>query len=300
MKILIAGAHGQVGKELCINAPRNWQIASYASSEFDITNKAQVRKILNQEKPDYIVNAAAYTDVDSAEGDEENAYKINHIGPSIISKISSEFDIPLIHISTDYVFDGKKNGTYNEQDDTNPISVYGKSKFAGEQSVTRNCNKYIILRTSWVFGIYGKNFVKTMLNLSLTNASLNIVNDQFGGPTYAKHIALVIFSIIRGCKNRNDKWGIYHFSGRPYVSWFEFSKEIFLSAIDLGLIDYEPTLNEVSSNYFPTKAHRPKNSKLDCSKIDKAFSIENLSWKDGLSEILPKIIEELNYIRDLN
>ena len=291
MKILISGAAGQVGSALVKHgSKRGFEVFGMSSSELDITNLRNVDAVFAQVKPDLVINASAYTAVDKAESDSELAYSVNELGPKLLALTCRKRDIPLLHISTDYVFDGTSNIAYTENALTNPQSVYGKSKLAGELSVKENLEQNIVLRTAWVFSEIGSNFVKTMLRLGAEREKLSIVADQFGGPTSADSIANALLTIAaRVGEKRDIKWGTYHFTGLPYCSWYEFAKEIFQQAESIRLISKAPELASIFSSEYPTPAPRPLNSKLDCSKIYKEFGIEPDDWKQSLRDVLRQL-----------
>ena len=192
MRVLITGAHGQIGQELLHSAPQAWQVHGLSSSELDITNAQQVMTIVQALQPQLIINAAAYTAVDQAESNRLQAYAVNQYGAANLAKAAEVLDCPLLHLSTDYVFSGKHTHPYTEQDTAAPCNIYGSSKWLGEQAIRESCTQYIILRTSWVFGLYGTNFVKTMLRLAQDRDALSIVSDQVGGPTSARSIAQLL------------------------------------------------------------------------------------------------------------
>jgi len=287
MKVLITGKNGQVGNCLVSQLSNMDEIKFLALSreELDITNAEQVSKIVNEYKPSVIVNAAAYTAVDRAESEVELANAINNLGPKNLAKAASQVSAAIIHISTDYVFSGNKDGLYTEADEVNPQGVYGQTKRAGEQSVAQECDAHIILRTAWVFSEFGNNFVKTMLRLAQTRNTLGVVGDQFGGPTYAGDIAKTIVNIAQQLQQGSTKFGIYNYSGYPYVSWQEFAKEIFAKALSHQVIETPIMINEISTSGYPTPAKRPANSKLDCSKVTTAFSVQPSDWKFALNKI---------------
>lgn len=291
MKILISGAAGQVGDALVKHgSKRGFEIFGMSRSELDITNLRNVDAVFAQVKPDLVINASAYTAVDKAESDSEQAYAVNEIGPILLAKACLKAGIPLFHISTDYVFDGSSNGAYSENDLTNPQSVYGRSKLLGELAVIENLNQYIILRTSWVFSETGSNFVKTMLRLGAEREHLSVVADQVGGPTSADAIANALLLIAARVSDKQDiNWGTYHFSGLPYCSWYEFAKEIFQQAESMRLISKAPELAAIPSSEYPTPAPRPLNSRLDCSKIYDEFGIEPDDWKQSLKDVVLKL-----------
>ncbi|MBQ9259291.1 MAG: dTDP-4-dehydrorhamnose reductase [Neisseriaceae bacterium] len=276
MNFLITGAGGQVGQELQRLLP---QANALTHSQLDIGDISAVRNAVQAFKPHAIINAAAYTAVDKAEEEVEKAYLINHIGAKNLAIASEEQNAILLHISTDYVFDGNKTEPYGETDTTNPQSVYGKSKLLGEQAVLAHCEKAMILRTAWVFGRYGKNFVKTMLQLGTTRNHLRIVADQFGSPTEAQDIANALI-----CMAKNPQFGIYHYSGMPYVSWFEFAQKIFQAAEKQSIL-HAPQLEAITSEEYPTAAKRPKNSRLNLDKITNTFGILPSDWQSHLNDL---------------
>ena len=287
MKVLITGKNGQVGSCLVSQLSNMTEINFLALSreELDITNAEQVSKIVNEYKPSVIINAAAYTAVDKAESEVELANAINNLGPKNLAKAAAQVNAAIIHISTDYVFAGNKDGLYTETDEVNPQGVYGQTKLAGEQSVAQECDAHIILRTAWVFSEFGNNFVKTMLRLAQTRDTLGVVGDQFGGPTYAGDIAKAIVSIAQQLQQGSTKFGVYNYSGYPHVSWQEFASEIFEKALAKNLIQSPITVNSILTADYPTPAKRPANSKLDCSKITTDFSIQPSDWKAALNNI---------------
>ena len=276
MNILITGAGGQVGQELQKLLP---QANALTHSQLDIGDISAVRNAVQAFKPYAIINAAAYTAVDKAEEEVEKAYLINHIGAKNLAIAAQQQNAILLHISTDYVFDGNKTEPYSETDASNPQSVYGKSKLLGEQAVLQHCEKAMILRTAWVFGRYGKNFVKTMLGLGKTHSHLRIVADQFGSPTEAQDIANALI-----CMAKNPQFGIYHYSGMPYVSWFEFAQKIFQAAHNQGIL-HAPQLEAITSEEYPTQAKRPKNSRLNLDKITNTFDILPCDWQSHLHDL---------------
>lgn len=287
MKVLITGKNGQVGNCLVSQLSNMTEINFLAlgREELDITNAEQVSKIVNEYKPSIIINAAAYTAVDKAESEVELANAINNLGPKNLAKAAAQVNAAIIHISTDYVFAGNKDGLYTETDEVNPQGVYGQTKLAGEQSVAQECDAHIILRTAWVFSEFGNNFVKTMLRLAQTRDTLGVVGDQFGGPTYASDIAKAIVSIAQQLQQGSTKFGVYNYSGYPHVSWQEFASEIFEKALAKNLIQSPITVNSILTADYPTPAKRPANSKLDCSKITTDFSIQPSDWKAALNNI---------------
>lgn len=288
MRVLITGGNGQVGHCLTnqLNSNKSVEVLSLDVAGLDITDEAAVHKIINEFKPTVIINAAAHTAVDKAETEVELAYAINRDGAKYLAQAADEVGAAILHISTDYVFSGDKTGDYLESDSTAPQSVYGASKLAGELAVIKACHKHIILRTAWVFGEVGNNFIKTMLRLGHTHDALSIVDDQYGGPTYAGDIARVLIQLATSIDNNEAvEYGLYHFSGLPHVSWFEFAQEIFVNAKKQHVLDNIPTLTSITSAEYPTPAKRPVNSKLATDKIRKTFNIEASDWHAALQNL---------------
>ncbi|EKM30574.1 dTDP-4-dehydrorhamnose reductase [Vibrio harveyi] len=254
--------------------------------ELDITNQDAVNKVVRDFKPTIIINAAAYTAVDKAEKEVDLSYAINRDGPKFLAEAAQEIGAVILHISTDYVFEGNKSGEYGESDATKPQGVYGESKLAGEIEVANACEKHIILRTAWVFCEHGNNFVKTMLRLAATCHELSIVSDQFGGPTYAGDIAKVLVEIAnRTAMGEVVEYGVYHYSGLPHVSWHQFADAIFDKAVEQGALTQKPKLSSITAAQYPTPAKRPSNSKLDTRKVYAAFAIEASDWVKALKNI---------------
>lgn len=287
MKVLITGAKGQVGQELVALCDSDgFSVIATGREELDITQMDSVAQFVRQHNPQLIINAAAYTAVDKAESEAGLAYAINRDAVSNLSEISQQMDIPLFHISTDYVFDGNKPSAYLETDTCNPLGVYGASKLAGEQFV-QQLSRHIVLRVAWVFGEFGNNFVKTMLRLGLQRDSLSIVDDQKGGPTWAWDIANVLLTIAQDYRDKgNVDWGTYHFTGSPVVSWFDFATAIFDEAEQQGKVPDKPLLNAIPTEDYPTPAKRPANSALDCSKLFKTFDLSPADWHRGLTRVI--------------
>lgn len=292
MKLLITGAKGQVGSELFEEATsRKHEIYAYSSNELDITDDVQVNKLLLEVMPEVIINAAAYTAVDKAEEEKELAYAVNATGTENLALFAKKHNIPLLHISTDYVFDGKKTGPYIESDATNPTGIYGTTKLDGEKLLQSICNEYIILRVSWVFGKQGNNFVKTMLRLGKDRDELSVVNDQYGAPTSARSIALCLLDMAEQQATAKDTfpWGLYHLQSDPGVSWYEFAREIFKQAYELKLLDKKVVVNPIPSSEFPTPVKRPKNSKLDGTLLQQSFGFKPANWKNDMTDMLKLI-----------
>ncbi|MEJ6079951.1 dTDP-4-dehydrorhamnose reductase [Vibrio sp. 1-Bac 57] len=286
MKVLITGCNGQVGRCLVEQFNLSADLLAVDRSQLDITNKSAVDKLVDAFKPDVIMNAAAYTAVDKAEDEIDLSYAINRDGPKFLAEAAERNNVLIMHISTDYVFSGDKEGSYCEENPTAPQGVYGASKLAGEQAVIAACSRHIILRTAWVFGVYGNNFVKTMLRLAKTRDTLGVVGDQFGGPTYAGDIASALITMAKSiCVGNNSKYGIYHFSGLPHVSWSQFAQCIFDEAVQQKVIAQSPVVNSITTVDYPTPAKRPANSKLDTTLINDKFGLQASDWKKALNNI---------------
>lgn len=286
-KVLVSGAKGQVGSEIVKAVPAGFTVIGLGSNELDITNQQQVTAVIAQYKPDLIINAAAYTAVDKAESDSDNAYAVNQQAVAWLAQAAKQADIPFFHISTDYVFDGESTTPYKETDPVNPQSVYGMSKLAGEQVLAATHNKHIILRTSWVFGAEGNNFVKTMLRLGKERDELSVVADQHGCPTSARSIAKVLWQLAEKYKTeRTLPWGIYHFSNSPACTWYEFACEIFEQAVKAGGLKRKPVVQPITTAEYPTPAKRPAWSVLDCCKIEDLITNATDSWKKELNSLI--------------
>jgi len=275
MKILVTGANGMLAKAVKERL-KEYELTCTDVAELDITNKDMVLKYIKDLKPEYIVNCAAYTAVDKAEEDYELAEKINADGPRNLAIAAKENDATLVHVSTDYVFDGEldTNKVYVEDDKTQPVTVYGITKLHGEEAVKENCNKYYIFRTAWLYGD-GNNFVRTMLKLGKEKEEVNVVADQHGSPTYAVDLADIIGNAIE----KQIPYGIYHTTNEGYTTWYDFTKKIF----ELSKLNCK--VNPVTSEEFVRPAKRPKNSKLSKEKI-KSVGINVPMWEDALSRYL--------------
>ena len=289
--ILVTGSNGQVGSELS-ELSSNYPYAFFFTDRttIDITDKESIRNYCQANNINAIINCAAYTAVDKAETDELNADLVNRKAVKKLSLIAKELNIKLIHISTDYVFDGKAYKPYCEEFQTNPQSVYGKTKLDGENEI-RDINPHnsIIIRTSWVYSSYGNNFVKTMLRLGKEKESLGVIFDQVGAPTYAKDLAKAILDIIQHSKfniqNSSTRTEIYNYSNEGVASWYDFAKEI------MRMAKLNCTINPIETYQYPTPAKRPHYSLLNKSKIKSTFNIEIPYWKDGLDDCLKRLGE---------
>jgi dTDP-4-dehydrorhamnose reductase len=288
MKIALFGAAGQVGSD-CEKAllSEGYQVLSLTRMDVDFANPEDVAKKVAQLSPDFVVNACAYTAVDKAEDDVALADAVNHQSVMSMAKACADLSIPLLHLSTDYVFDGNGNRPYKEDDTVNPLGVYGETKLAGEHAIQQNMKQYIILRTSWVFGENGNNFVKTMLRLASERDQLSVVDDQFGRPSYAGDIVEVILAFVnRYCDDGNLPWGIYHCSSEGETTWYGFAKAIFEKAEELGVIQQKPELSPIPSSQFPTPAPRPAYSVLSTEKLSSVIGGSLPAWEEGLAKFL--------------
>lgn len=288
MKYLIVGNKGQVGTELTsILEKQGHPFSAYDFPEMDITNLELVQSIVDKDQPDILINCAAYTAVDKAEEEKEAAFAVNADGPGNLAKACAKANIPLIHISTDYVFNGTKEGEYYETDQANPIAVYGESKWVGEELVRKNLSNHIIIRTSWVFSSHGNNFVKTMLRLSQEREELRVVADQRGCPTSAREIARAIYTISQS--QLENKYGAYHFCQPEPTTWHGFASETIAQAKNIGFPVVTKEIEPIETSQYPTPATRPANSVLNCDKICTNFGLTIPNWKDSLLEALNEL-----------
>lgn len=281
MKILMFGKTGQVATEL----RRQADVTALDRDQAGLSNPAACVKIIEQTDADVIINAAAYTAVDQAEANENLAKLVNADAPIAMARAAAARNIPFLHISTDYVFDGSGTHARDVDEAEAPLNAYGRTKLLGEQGIVVAGGRYAILRTSWVFSAHGENFVKTMLRLGKEREALNIVNDQIGGPTSAADIAATLLKMAATFHNGKALSGIYHYSGAPNVSWEDFAKEIFEQA---GI---PVTVSGIPSSAYPTPAARPLNSRLDCSNLEKMYGIPRPDWRYSLKNVLRELGE---------
>ena len=288
-RILITGGSGQVGHCLKAQLQGCAELSVPDSSALNIADRRSVRQAVETFRPDYIINAAAYTAVDKAESDAERAFAVNRDGARHLAEAAEAAGAAMLHISTDYVFDGAGGAPYDEAAPTAPQNIYGASKLAGEQAVLAACRRAVVMRTSWVFGAHGQNFVKTMLRLGRERDSLGIVADQYGAPTAAADIAAALITIVRRHtpEQLEERAGIYHYCGSPYASWFEFAETIFAEAAAQGVLAKIPAVKPIATADYPTPAKRPADSRLDCGKIRVVFGIGPCDWHSALSDLRP-------------
>ncbi len=291
--VLVSGKKGQLGLSLqnIASSSKNFQFIFFDKDELNIADETSIEKIFQKYSPSFFINCAAYTAVDKAETEKEVAYKINAEAVGIIATYCNQFKTVLIHVSTDYVFDGEGNKPYSEDDATNPVNYYGYTKLQGEALALKNNVNTIIIRTAWVYSEYGNNFVKTMLRLMNERKEINVVNDQFGSPTYAKDLAEAIVQIVnRESSNVNDaqsskfkaqsSYTIFHFSNDGIISWYDFAVAI------KEIKQLDCIINPIPTSAYPTPAKRPAYSAFDKTKFVSTFNIQLKDWKESLNECL--------------
>jgi len=268
-----------LGKEVFEMLKKQLQPVVSSDREVDIRSPKAINEFADKHKPTWIINCSAYTAVDNAEDDIDLAYKLNKEGAGNIARLANDMDIPLIHISTDYVFDGSSPKPLREEAPVGPLTVYGKSKLAGEEEIRKICPQHFIIRTAWLYGEYGNNFVSTMLTLMDDQETLNVVDDQIGSPTWTLDLVKFIIYLIF---EESSSYGTYHFSGEGYCSWFEFANEIYKEGIEQGLLSNLCKIDSCSSDIFPTKAKRPAYSLLSKEKITTVFKYRAPHWENSL------------------
>lgn len=280
MKLLVTGKTGQLGHDVCKELEmRGHEVIGTGSADMDITNADAVREVLYRNRPDMVIHCAAYTAVDNAEKDEETCRKVNVDGTENIARICRELDAGMLYVSTDYVFSGTGERPWKPEDKAEPLGVYGLTKYEGELAVKQYLEKYFIVRVSWIYGINGKNFVKTMLRLGEERGAVSVVDDQIGSPTYTKDLAVLLADMAE-----SKKYGIYHASNEGVCSWYEFACQIFTEA---GMNHVKVT--PVDSTSFPTKAKRPNNSRMDKGKLTENGLSLLPSWQDALHRFMKEL-----------
>ena len=291
MKVLVTGVKGQLGYDVVNElTKRGIEAVGVDIQDMDITDAASVEKVIGEVAPDAVIHCAAYTAVDAAEDNVELCRRVNADGTQNIANVCKKLDCKMIYISTDYVFDGEGTRAWEPDDERHPLNVYGQTKYEGELAVQNTLEKYFIVRISWVFGVNGKNFIKTMLNLGKTHDHLTVVNDQFGSPTYTYDLARLLVDMIE-----TEKYGYYHATNEGgYISWYDFTKEIFRQAAAMGHPEYLPenmTVNSVTTaEYGASKAARPFNSRLDQHKLGANGFTPLPTWQDALKRYLKEIL----------
>ncbi len=279
MKVLVTGVKGQLGYDVVKELEkRGMEAVGVDIEEMDITDAASVEKVIGEAAPDAVIHCAAYTAVDAAEDNEELCRRVNADGPRNIANMCKRLDIPMIQISTDYVFDGMGEQLWQPDDKREPASVYGQTKYEGELAVQNTLEKYFIVRIAWVFGVNGRNFVKTMLNLGKTRDKVTVVCDQFGSPTYTYDLAKLLVDMVQ-----TDKYGVYHATNEGFCSWYDFACEIFRQA------DIQVEVTPVTSDQYPAKAKRPFNSRMSKDKLEENGFERLPAWQDALCRYLKEI-----------
>ena len=288
MKILIIGVNGQVGQSLCKLCKKEFiEYIATDRKKLDISDKNEIINFFKNLDVDFVINASAYTNVEKAEEEYNIVNNVNNLAVKYLAKECHKKDIPLIHISTDYIFNGQKHGMYNEEDIPKPLNIYGQTKLSGEINLQNNWKKHIVLRVSWVFSEYGNNFLKTILKLSNSHEKLNVISDQYGSPTSAKSIAEVIIKICKYIHENNnfDNWGIYNYTDFPMSTWHQFATAIVNNNVNTKTKEIQPIL----ASEYQTKAIRPYNSALDVNKLIKQFNIKQNNWIDEAKRIIQKL-----------
>lgn len=287
LKILLFGNKGQIGREIEeLATTKGVMVYGFDIDSLDITDFNQIADCFSKYKDvDVVINAAAYTAVDKAEDESAQAYAVNCDAVKNLAIMCCKHDIPLLHISTDYVFSGRKHEPYSEQDVTSPLGVYGKSKLAGEEILDNTWEKHVILRVSWVFGKYGNNFVKTILRLAKEHEELQVVGDQHGCPTAAADVARVLLEVTMRIKSGIAHWGIYNYCNDPVITWYEFAKKIFELGREKHAIKLK-RLRKITTEEYPTKALRPKNSELLVNKIVADYNVVRHGWLGYLQNVI--------------
>lgn len=290
MKVLVTGAKGQLGSDLVpLLAEAGFTPVPFGSAELDISIEAAVLETVKKVRPGIIVNSAAYTKVDLAEKEKERAYAVNANGAAFLVKAAKEFGCPLVHVSTDFVFDGRSPVPYAEEAQANPLSVYGASKFAGELAIVEATEAHVIVRTSWLYGTTGHNFVKTILRLASERETLRVVYDQTGTPTWSADLAAMLVEICKAIESGKKPWGIYHYSNEGVTSWYDFAVAICEEAAAAGMSLKCNHIEPILTSEYPVPATRPAYSVLNKAKIKKAFDMAIPHWRRSLSTMLKEL-----------
>ena len=284
MKVLVTGISGQLGYCLSKTIPKGIEMIGVTHKEMDLSDADSIKRAWLAVSPDAVINAAAYTAVDKAEAEKEQAYTVNSEGVDVLAALAAQAGIPLIHISTDFVFDGRKSSPLGPEDKVAPLNVYGASKLEGEKAVLRHSQHYIV-RTGWVYAEHGENFVKTMLRLGGDRSELRVVVDQIGTPTYALNLAEMIWILL----SQRPSIQIFHFSDAGVASWYDFAEAIFAEAEALSLIDKKPLLKPITTDEYPTPAKRPSFSVLDKSLTWSTLPVVPIHWRHALQTMLKRL-----------
>ncbi len=303
MRLLIAGWQGQIARGLVEAAPACPDVKACAvgRAALDICSARSIERALSQIEPSIVINSAAYTAVDKAETDQERAFALNRDGARMLAEAAARRGVPIIHISTDYVYDGLKSAPYVEDDAPAPVTVFGRSKLEGEAAIKAANPRHVILRTSWLFSPTGRNFVKTMLAQAAERSKVRVVDDQRGSPTYAPHLVAAILELARQLSARKDDkgsqegpqdgpWGVYHAAGTGTTTWRGLAEEVFRRSAALGGPTAEVT--PIKSADYPTPAQRPMNSQLDCGKLERTFGVRLPAWQEGVAECVERLLRD--------
>lgn len=287
MRVTVIGTSGQLATEL---RRRPWDpgLEALHSEKVDLTDPVAIKALLERQRPDLILNAGAYTAVDRAESERAQAFAVNELGPRLLAEWCELNGAALIHVSTDYVFNGKKTGPYVETDETAPLGVYGASKLAGEEAVRKTLHRHVILRTSWVFSAHGQNFLKTMLRLARERDGLRVVADQHGRPTAAADLADAVLRVAAGAGASSAPWGTFHFAGEGATTWHGFAEAIV--AEQAAITKRTPVVTPIATRDFPTPTARPANSVLATTRFETAFAFQPRSWRDGMREAVRELL----------
>lgn len=291
MKMLVTGANGQLGREIIdVTQSKGCRVQAPPEDDLDITDVDKIDHMIGQHQPDLIINTAAYTQVDKAETEEALAFKVNKTGCSNLARMCVRHRVPLVHISTDYVFDGQKGTPYVETDPIAPLGVYGRSKAEGESEIRSILKEHIIIRTAWLYGLHGHNFVKTMLKLATSKKVIQVVADQYGSPTNAADLAQAILTVGRNLQmGSKNCWGTYHYCGQGVITWHNFAEKIMELVRQIG---GKPTASvaPVTTAEYPTPTKRPAYSALDCSRINQQFKISPQPWQKSLEKTIRRLL----------
>ncbi len=288
MRVFVTGSNGQLARCLAEARSSGIELVFGARPHFDLARPDDARQQIVAASPDLVINAAAYTAVDKAEAEEALAFAINCDGARAVAQAAADLDVPIIHISTDYVFPGDKSGPYVENDQTGPIGAYGRTKLAGENAVRLVARKHLIFRTAWVYSVYGANFVKTMLRLGRDRPELRVVGDQHGNPTSAHDLATAVLKAGAQLRRGDAEWGTYHLAGTGDATWHEFAEHIFDVAADSG--QRVPHVTSITTSEYPTPAKRPQNSRMDCSLVKETFDLALPHWRDSTRVCVQKLL----------
>jgi dTDP-4-dehydrorhamnose reductase len=294
MRLLVLGAAGQIGRAASDAAGKQgWETFGPTRNEIDICNREAVSNAVLSYAPTAILNAAGYTAVDSAEENQEQAFRVNRDGVRVLAEIAKDAKLPIVHLSTDYVFNGRATTPYTEDDKVDPLSIYAKSKEAGERAVRETAPRHVILRTAWVYSPYRKNFLRTMLELGSSRSELRVVNDQMGNPTFALDLGRSIVTILEAIQSKEfDRWGTYHCVGPEADTWYDFAKKIFDCSSKFGV--RPPSVVPVSSRDFPTLAPRPRYSVLSTAKLENCFGIKPRPLSESIEECVASLTKTRN------